>query len=269
VRGASDDPSQVGAEPASVRPSRHLFGAALTVVALVTMLGVGLMYVGVPVGLPNQASSQGHSAGSTSVVVAAREIPRGQRIFPDMVRTSPIGATVLPPHAFRNLSSVWFLGAAVPIHENEIITAEDLVASVCDGFCPLPQDYVAVTLPFDAESPVRSIGAGTYVNVIASVNTAVFSPVNPRQVTRTVFASVVVVKMSPPPAVQASPASITMILSPCDAPYILWLAVNASLTYTLGSPDYAAEIAAAGTACSGPIGPAQVDARWGFSTARP
>lgn len=270
MRGASDDPSGVLAERASAGPRRHHFGAALTLVAVVTMLGVAVVYVGMPGGLAKQGSHE-HSARSNFVVVAAHEIPRGQRIFPDMVRTASISGTAMPPRTFSKPSDVWLSLALVPIHQNEIIT-NDLLAIGCSGYCPIPFDYLAVALPMDIQGIPRSTVAGNYVNVVSTVNTDVFSAANPRQVSRTVFASVAVIRIGPRPAVQGNPGSMTVVMSPCDAQYMYWLVINASLTYTAGSPNYAAEIASSSGRCkltAGPIGPAQIDARWGFTTAGP
>ena len=90
MSGAPDNPIGVGPQPGSVRPRRYLFGATLTLVALVTMLAVVVVYAGVPDRLLKQGDGHGSLTRTISVVVAAREIPRGQRIFPLMVRTSAI-----------------------------------------------------------------------------------------------------------------------------------------------------------------------------------
>ncbi len=271
MSGAPDNPIGVGPQPGSVRPRRYLFGATLTLVALVTMLAVVVVYAGVPDRLLKQGDGHGSLTRTISVVVAAREIPRGQRIFPLMVRTSAIRGTDLPPHAFRKPIDVWGARATVPILQNEIIT-NDLLAVDCprSAFsCPVPSDLVAKTMPIDVQRPTRSIAAGDYVDVIATVTTAVFSKVHPRLVSLTVFTSVAVIRMSPPPTVHAGPRSISILVSQCDAMYLDWFAVNASLRYTVVSPDYSAEIASADSRCADPIRPARVDARWGFSTANP
>jgi hypothetical protein len=268
VSGAPVNPIGFEPQPGSVRPCRHLFDASLTLVALVTMLAVGVVCAGVPRGLGKQGDGHASLTRNISVVVAAQEIPLGQRIFPDMVRTSVIRATDLPLHAFSKPSDVWLSRAAVPIKQNEIIT-NDLLAVACQGYCPLPSDIVALTLPIDVLGPARFIVAGDYVNVIATVNTAVFSPKHPRWVSQTVFTSVVVTRIAPPRTNRVGPDSMTIAASLCDAQYIYWFAVNASLRYTVASADYSAELASAESRCAGPIGPAQVDARWGFSTASP
>ena len=267
MSGASDDPNEVGPQP-PVRPRPHVFGALLTIAALVTMLATGVVYVGVPRGVLQQGG-HGSLSQNIAVVVAAREIPRGQRIFPDMVRKSSIRATDRPPYTFSNPSEVWFHWAAAPIHQDEIITNDLLAAASCSWSCPPATDIVALTLPIDVHSSAGSIAAGDYVDVIATVNTTVFSPANPRIVQRTIFTRIAVIRANPLTTDNAGPPSMTVAVSACDAAYIDWLLINASLRYTVGSPNYSTEIASAGGPCAGPIGPAEVDARWGFSTAKP
>jgi Flp pilus assembly protein CpaB len=233
------------------------------------MLVVGLVYVGVPSVPLMRGDGRAALTRNVTVVVAAREIPFGQRIFPDMVKTSSIRATDVPPHTFSKPPDVWFHWAAAPIHQDEIITNDLLAAASCSWSCPPATDIVALTLPIDVHSSAGSIAAGDYVDVIATVNTTVFSPANPRIVQRTIFTGIAVIRANPLTTDNAGPPSMTVAVSACDAAYIDWLLINASLRYTVGSPNYSTEIASAGGPCAGPIGPAEVDARWGFSTAKP
>ena len=267
---APDNPIEGGPQPGSVSPHRHLFGATLTLVALVTMLAVGLVYVGVPANLIKLRQDREWLTRTVPVVVAAREIPSGQRIFPDMVKTSTIRATLLPSHAFSKPSDVWLFRAAVPIHQNEIITNALLAGVMSCWSCAAPLDIVAMTLPIRVLDRARSIAAGDYVNLIATVNTASFSAVHPRWVSLPVFSNVAVIRIGPPPRLGAQ--SMTVVVSPCDAEFIEWFLINAHMRFTAGYSNYSAEIAPAGSSCgsaTGLIGPTQVDARWGFSTANP
>ena len=232
----------------SDRSRRRFLGATLTTAALVTILAVGVVYVG--------TSRHGSARLNLSVVVAAREIPSGQHIFPDMVKMSAIGATGLPAGAFAQPSEVWFRIASVPIHANEVVT-NDRLAAICAAWsCPPPRDYVARTLPPAVLGPARSIKAGDYVDFIATVNTAVFSPAHPRWASRMVFTGVAVIGVGPP--------ATNVVVSLCDSHYIDWFAVNGFLAYAVGSPNYSTEIAPADVRCADPT-PARVDSRWGFS----
>jgi len=67
-------------------------------------------------------------------------------------------------------------------------------------------------------------------------------------------------------------SSLTVVLSLCDAQYMSWLLVNASLKYVLMSyHDYTPTTATTpGPACPSTtaleiVGPRQADARWGFT----
>ena len=136
---------------------------------------------------------------------------------------------------------------------------------------------MALTLPTSEQQGVAGfIAQGDYIDVIATVNTQLFSSVNARQVTRTVFTSVYILRVGPQSVVprqgqgQGLSSSVTVLMSLCDAQYMDWLLSNASLKYALLSyHDYTKEQAPPDSACPsttapGLIGPAQVQGRWGF-----
>ena len=109
--------------------------------------------------------------------------------------------------------------------------------------------------------------------MIATVNTQLFLSANPRQVTRTVFTSVYVIRVGPQSTVprqgqaQGLSSSITVLMSLCDAQYMDWLLSNTTLKYALLSfHDYTKQQAPPDAACPsttapGLIGPAQVQGR--------
>ncbi|OLC01939.1 MAG: hypothetical protein AUI15_04230 [Actinobacteria bacterium 13_2_20CM_2_66_6] len=96
-------------------------------------------------------------------------------------------------------------------------------------------------------------------------------------VTRTVFTNVYVIRVGPPSAapkqgqMQGVASSLTVVMSLCDAQFMDWLTLNANLKYALLSfHDYQKSVAPADPTCPstnepGIIGPAQVEARWGFT----
>jgi len=135
-----------------------------------------------------------------------------------------------------------------------------------------------MTMPTDEQEGVAGyIAQGDYINVIAAVNTDLFSKVNPRTVIKTVFTDVYVIRVGPQTAVpkqgqpQGLASSLTVVMSTCDAQYMEWLLVNATVRYTLlSNHNYGNDpLAKPDPSCpptSEPpvVGPAAVDARWGF-----
>ena len=71
--------------------------------------------------------------------------------------------------------------------------------------------------------------------------------------------------------VQGVSSSITVVMTQCDAVYMNWLLANATLKYTLSSyKDYGQAASAKAAPCSSTdvldsVGPAAVNARWGFT----
>ncbi len=72
-------------------------------------------------------------------------------------------------------------------------------------------------------------------------------------------------------AAQGVTSSLTVLLTPCDAPYMTWLVTNGSVRYTLQSAkDYARTPTGPDPGCAvgvqpARVGPAEVDAKFGFT----
>jgi hypothetical protein len=133
----------------------------------------------------------------------------------------------------------------------------------CSGG-PTLLGLVAVTLPWDRSESTVYIGQGDHIDILATLNTRLFSPSNPHWVTRKVFAAIEV------PMVGSAPgrfSSMTVAMTECDAQYMEWFLQNAALRYLLLSPSNSAATAdSCQSGSQGQVGPAQVDTRWHFST---
>ena len=167
------------------------------------------------------------------------------------------------------------------LSQNVIASAPDQIDQAGTPFLPIPQGYVALTIPTDEQQGVAGyISAGDYIDVIATVKIDVFTPVIrfSKTVSKTVFAVVRVIRVGPPSLgpktgqQQGVSSSLTILVTQCDAQYLAWLVNNASLKYSLlSSIDYARTPAPADADCSstvvprGVVGPGQVDARWKFT----
>jgi hypothetical protein len=135
----------------------------------------------------------------------------------------------------------------------------------CTGGPTLPpRDQVAVTLLSDRSDDTEFIGQGDHIEILATLNTHQFSPSNPKWVTRKVFISTEVLMVGSPPG---RFRSMTVAMTECDAQYMEWLLQNAQLRYLLLMPSNSAATAdSCQYGSQGQVGPAQVDARWHFST---
>ncbi len=259
---------------AGIRTPLFLVGVALALLAFVAMFALGIVFV-----------NRGGATQQVSILVASQDIPAREPINVGMVKFETIPATAVPPGAFYHVSDVLLQTSLLTILQGQPITsnmvatnADDLTKAGASAFVPIPAGYVAMTMPTDEQEGVAGyIAQGDYINVIAAVNTDLFSKVNPRTVTRTVFTDVYVIRVGPQTAVpkqgqpQGLASSLTVVMSICDAQYMEWLLVNATVRYALlSSHDYGKDpLANPDPTCpptSEPpvVGPAAVDARWGF-----
>jgi Flp pilus assembly protein CpaB len=259
--------------PSRIRTPVFLVGIALALVAFIAMFAFGIVFVN---------RSQG--GRQVSVVTAVEDIPAREPIDPAMLAVTQVPATALAPKAFLHLTDVIGFSAAVPIFKGQVITS-NLVATNQDEligastYLPIPQGFVAMTVPTSEQQGVAGyIAQGDYIDVITTVNSGLFTPVNPRTLTRTVFSNLHVIRVGPLTAApkagqpQGVVSSLTVAISLCDAQYLNWLLVNTTLKYVLISyHDYTPNAATVSSpdcpASAEPriVGPRQVDLRWGFT----
>jgi hypothetical protein len=111
-----------------------------------------------------------------------------------------------------------------------------------------------------------SIAPGDHADISATVDSRKFSPANGRSVTRTVFTSISVYEVNTESA--AAPKIFRLVLSLCDADYMLWLLSNATLVTVTKGRAHASQPDTADL-CFNPQGLSNraVDARWHFSSA--
>ena len=247
-------------------------GIALALIAFVAMFWVGTVY-------SNQ--SQGPQI---PVVVAASDIQVRTPITPDMVAVRNLPANSVPTNAFASVGALTGYSAVVtivkgqPISSNLVTRQPDLINPATAAYLPIPQGFVALTLPTSEQQGVAGyVAQGDYIDVIATLNSGLFQTDNPHMVTRTIFNQLHVIRVGPPSdapkqgQAQGVSSSVTVVLSLCDAQYMEWLLINASLKYTLLSyHDYGPASNPPAPSCPStvapaPIGPAQIDARWGFT----
>lgn len=267
---------QTRAAPAMLRTPLFIVGVVLALLAFLLMFAFGIVFV-----------NRSQTASTVTVVVAAADISPRQPLTADLLTTAAIPSTAVPPSALRKLSDATGLFAVVEIYKGEAITPnlveanpDELAPGTTSSYLPIPTGYVAVTVPTGEQQGVAGyIAQGDYIDIIATVNTALMSQSNPRQVVRTVFNDVHVIRVGPPSSApkqgqaQGVSSSLTLVMSLCDAQYLDWLVANANLKYVLLAPheylkqDPSPDSTCPSTSAPGVVGPSQVDSRWGFTKA--
>lgn len=263
-------------QPAQTKPAmrRPLFligiGMSLVAFLLVVILGSSLA---------NRATA---GTAQTTVVVAAHDIAQRHVIVPADLTTVQLPATAVPPRALLHASEATGQVAQVQVVSGQPVTG-NLIAKpgvAAPGFLPIPQGWVAYTLPAGELQAVGGyVAAGDVIDIQATITETAFNPTaaNARQLTRAVYLGVRIIEVGPAGAkvgqAQAVATSLTALVTPCDAPYLTWMLTAGTLRYTLrSSNDY-------GTAPTGPdpscpagtapvaVGPAEVDKKFGFTKA--
>lgn len=261
---------QLVAPSPNMRTPLFIFGVALALVAFLVMFAFGFVFVG-----------RQQAAGNVPVVVAKADIDARTAITPDMLTIGSMPATAVPPNTFLRIAQLADMTAAVKIYKNQAISAnlvasspEDLMTGDVNPYLQIPTGYDALSIPASELAGVAGfIQAGDYIRVIASINTGQFGDKHQRPVVLTVFTDLHVIKVGPQSPIKQQSGvatSFTVVMTHCDAEYMDWLLLNATLKYTLESKDdynKTPATAACTSAPSGPIGPKQVDDRWHFTSA--
>lgn len=244
--------------------------------AFISVFAIGIV-------LANRASV---STTQVQILVAARDIQAREQIGGADVRFVRYPESQVPPQALHSVGGLRGQAAQVTIIKGQPVTS-NLVSASADpldgsvsGYLPIPQGFVAVTIPTNEQQGVAGyVAVGDYVNVLATVSTSEFGASVTKQVTKTVFSNLHVIRVGPAPVASGSKApqqqgissSLTVVVSQCDAQYVDWLLTNASLKYVLLSykdyltvPGTADERCPSGAPAAG-VGPSQVEARYGFT----
>jgi pilus assembly protein CpaB len=254
----------------NMRTPIFIGGVGLALIAFLLMFAFGLLF------------ARGTQAGApVSVVVAKDTINAREPIDPGMLTVKSLPASAVPPQAFLRVNQLTGYSALVDIPVGQAITAnivsanQDLITP--STFLPVPEGYVALTIPTSEQQGVAGYPAqGDYIDIIATVNTQLFTPVNPRSVTGTVFTQVYVLRVGPQSTLprqgqpQGVTSSLTVVMTLCDSQYLNWLILNATLKYALlsyhdyGKAQPQPDPNCPSTKAPAIIGPSQVNARYGF-----
>ena len=223
---------------------------------------------------------QGTSSG-TKVVVAGHDIKARTVIQASDLTLASINPA--PAAAFAAIKDVAGKGARVDILGGQAVTANlvagsgDLVSTSDVAYLPIPQGWVAVTVPTGEQ-----VGVGGYVQVgdritmLSGINTSVFGQSPGKDVVLTIFRDVYVLRVGPSNPSGSSggtvTTSLTVLMTACDSEFLIWLLTNSSMKYELESyHDYAGVPTGPDAKCpsvsaAAGVGPRDVDARWHFTT---
>src|ERR1700682_5009155 len=99
------------------------------------------------------SSSGGTASGNTPVVVAAHDLSIRVPILPGDLIVAQFAAADVPPGSFAKVADLKNVVAAVNITKGQAVTsnlllgAEDVVIGPQSAFLPIPQGFVALTIP--------------------------------------------------------------------------------------------------------------------------
>jgi pilus assembly protein CpaB len=257
-----------------LRTPIFLLGVGMALLAFILMFAFGILFV-----------NRTQTGAQVMVVVAAQDIQAREVITPDMLTVARMPLSALPPHAFVRLDDVSGESAVVSIYKGQAVTANvvvsspDQISSATSSYLPIPQGYVALTLPTgELQGVAGYVAPGDYINIIATANSDLFQSKPSRVLTRTVFSGIRVIRVGTPSVGPKEgqafgvSGSLTVVVSECDAQYLQWLLTNVTLKYLLLSyKDYAVnalsrpDASCLSTDLPPVIGPTAVNQRWDFT----
>ncbi|HLQ62798.1 MAG TPA: RcpC/CpaB family pilus assembly protein [Candidatus Acidoferrales bacterium] len=240
----------------------------------------------------------GITGGNASVVVAARDISIRNQLGGDDVKIQKFAQADVPPGSFSSTTDITKqklfaelnIAKDQPITANMLARSPDLIAGSQPAYLPIPPGFVAITVPTSEQQGVAgNIHPGDYITIIASAQVTIFlgsaQAGPPKATTKTVFVQVHVLTVgaatnvvqpaggssAPPPASTGNAASLTVVMSQCDAEFLNWFLINASLKYTLESfhdykpSDTTPDPTCASVEAAGGVSNTIVDKRYKFS----
>ncbi len=190
-------------------------------------------------------------SGDVSVVIAKVDIPARATITTDLLTVAKLNGKDVPPQSFRAIADVAGgktarfalidIKANQPVLANALVNSADLAAPQ-PSFLPIPQGFVAMTIPTSEEQGVAGyIQPGDYIGIIATVdkgaNTASKTIFNNVHVIRVGTATVTITPgRNGPTATRVASggsSSLTVVVNQCDAEYLTWFLAKTNLRYTL------------------------------------
>lgn len=183
-------------------------------------------------------ASASNASPSEIVVVTARDLQPRVPITADALatRSIPVPGTY-PKVFFAQVQEVVGMVPLVAIPSGQAITANDVVKpnqalGAQSEYLPIPSGYVGLTIPTSEEQGVAGfIQPDDYISVIATVSSG------GKVASKTIFTNLHVIRVGTPTTTSggSGAASLTVVVTECQAEVITWFLTYASLKYTLQS----------------------------------
>lgn len=228
-----------------------------------TILGIliGLLVLGSFIFVANNAGSGTtilSTPGSVKVVVAKNPIRARTAIQASDLQETTLAA--MPVRGFGHISDLALdsrspkyalidIPAGQPLVANAIASFQSDASTAAPPYLDIPQGYIALTIPTSEQQGVAGyIQAGDFIGVLATLDQS------GQTISKTIFTNIKVLELGAAtydqggrllPRTSTSGASLTVLLTQCDAEYLSWFLARASLRYVLEShADYRTTIPA-------------------------
>jgi Flp pilus assembly protein CpaB len=258
----------MAAEVATQAPPRRRVSRGTLIGGIVALISFLLLVSLIALVARQPAASTASGAGRVGVVVAGKNLTARQVLGPGDLAIKQMYTADVPPGTFGHVEEVRGMMAAANIAAGQPITpglvakpGEDVGQSDI-AYLPLPQGYVATTVPTSEQQGVAGyIRAGDSISVVAVIPTN-SGQQNATTNARTVLTNLHVLRvgvLTPKPAggqqgqgsAAPSLSSLTVMVTQCQAELLNWFLANAQVRYTLESyRDYAPSPAAADQTCT-------------------
>jgi len=199
-----------------------LLGILLAVLVLAAFLLVALN------------AGQGGSGSQLTVVVTTKDLQPRLPIDASSLELKQVPYAADPKVYFTRIQDVQGMIPLVAIASGQVVTSNDIAQpSQALGsqseYLPIPTGYVALTIPTSEQQGVADyIQPDDYIAVIATVQT-------PKVATQTILTNLHVIKVGTPGTAAGNAASLTVVVTECQAEIITWFLTYASLKYSLES----------------------------------
>jgi Flp pilus assembly protein CpaB len=215
---------------------------------------------------------------TVTVLVAGHDISAGSALTSSDVTAKKYLSSSAPATALQSTGDLTGQAARVDIAAGDPILRSMLgplsagVAPV--SLLPIPTGYAAVQVgtPPGFSIPPGFITAGSFVDVLVTVNLNVFKPGLTGMASRVVFKSVEVLKVGNGTSqTQANGVTVvTVLIDQCDLPYAAWFGANATM-YAAALPLHQGDLPVPDSSCPGlvtdsGVGPSQIDTRYHFTS---
>jgi len=251
---------------------------------LFIILGVVMFLVAtgilIALGTFTRGGGNGGTVGgaNTKVVYAAKDIPlRTQILSQDQITVKTVPSDLVPgaftldsgisdsqaqKAAFSRVQSLIAevnISAGQPLLQNALAKPGDIVSGAQAAFLPIPEGYVAFTIPTSEQTGVAgNVQPNDYITVLATAGSGKSSA------TVTIFTQLHVIRVGPAnltvtssgttqnnSAQQvANASSLTVVTTACQSELMTWFVSNAQLRYELESfHDYAPAVSGPDATC--------------------